>query len=117
MTREDLKNYRFLLAELEEMRLAKMATDRSLTEEMSDVLCSVYLRRREVYEKRLADLTAERERIESAVVTLPSRERRAITLHFFEGLTWEEVAEKMNYSEDMVKRFIQNKALRLLQNK
>ena len=116
MTREDLKNYRSLVEECEELRLAKMANDRALTEVFPENLRGLYERRRQVYDERFAALSAERERIESAVASLPSRERRAITLHFFEGLTWEEVAEKMFFSVDNVRTKICNRAFRVLQN-
>ncbi len=47
---------------------------------------------------RLNELIALRTEIEEAIATLSPEERRIIRLHYVEGRTFEEVAEKIGYS-------------------
>jgi RNA polymerase sigma factor (sigma-70 family) len=50
------------------------------------------------YEAKVAELTDALQRIETAIESLQPRERTLIRLYYIDGLTWEEVAVKMNYT-------------------
>lgn len=65
----------------------------------------------ERYQKKQADLADEMKRVEGLVTVLDPREAEVMRLHYFEGLTWEQVSEKMYYSLRAVHR-IHNRALK-----
>lgn len=67
-----------------------------------------------LYNEKIAELTDKLAEIEEAITPLEPRERTLIRLHYFQGLTWEQVAVKMNYSWRQVHR-LHGKALEKLQ--
>lgn len=50
-----------------------------------------------LYHTKVAELKAEMLEIEQAIEVLEPRERTLVRLHYFQGLTWEQVAVEMNY--------------------
>lgn len=50
------------------------------------------------YKAKVAELEAEMLEIEEAIKVLEPRERTLIRLHYFQGLTWEQVAVEMCYA-------------------
>lgn len=53
---------------------------------------------KKLYEAKVAELDARMAEIEAAIEPLAPTERDLIRLHYFQGLTWEEVAVRMSYS-------------------
>ena len=56
----------------------------------------------------MAILAGRRALIERAVTELPAKCRLALTLHWREGLTQKEIAERMNLSRQMVQKYLAN---------
>lgn len=54
-----------------------------------------------------------REKLESALKTLPSRQREALFLRFYEGLTYEQIAEVMQISVNSTYKFVSKAILKL----
>ena len=54
----------------------------------------------------LAALAARRRLIERAVAELPAKCQAALVLHWREGLTQKEIAERMNLSRQMVQKYL-----------
>lgn len=69
----------------------------------------------EQYDAKVAELSARMAEIEQAIEPLAPMERTLIRLHYFQGLTWEQVAVEMNYTWRHVHR-LHGKALEKLQN-
>ena len=69
---------------------------------------------REQYTETVAKLAAQMAEIEAAIDPLEPTERTIIRLHYFQGLTWEQVAVEMNYTWRHVHR-LHGKALEKLQ--
>lgn len=67
----------------------------------------------QLYEAKVAELTAALTEIETAIERLEPRERTLIRLHYISGLTWEQVCVAMSYSWMQVHR-IHSKALEAL---
>lgn len=110
MTWEDLSNYRSLLSEIEETKWTAQRTEIRRQSEDSDLARLVSERRLAQCVARLRELETKKEAIEDAVYSLPSKERRVIVLHFFEGLTWQAVAKQVNYDEFTVRVHIARRA-------
>lgn len=71
---------------------------------------------REDYARTVAKLTEQMAEIERAIAPLEPRERTIIRLHYFQGLTWEQVAVETNYTWRHVHR-IHGAAIEKLQGK
>lgn len=56
------------------------------------------------YGQKIEEIAAEQLAIETAVSALPPKLRTLIRLHYFDGLTWNKVCERMNYSWTSVHR-------------
>ena len=110
ITKRELRQYRDLAAEIERLQ-TELSALRAKTgsapdgqpkgTEPGDVTGDTAILAVKLQEKiaaRIADLIALRWRIEQAVESLAdSRDRQIIYLHYVDGLTWEQVAEAMNY--------------------
>lgn len=70
---------------------------------------------RKLYREKVAELADRMAEIEQAIEPLAPTERTIIRLHYFQGLTWEQVAVEMNYTWRHVHR-LHGKALEKLQN-
>lgn len=57
-----------------------------------------------VYQRKAKELRDRLLEIETAINTLPPKERTVIRWHYLKGLTWRQVAERENYSERQCKR-------------
>lgn len=68
----------------------------------------------EQYTEAVTRLSAQMAEIEAAIEPLEPTERTIIRLHYFQGLTWEQVAVEMNYTWRHVHR-LHGKALEKLQ--
>lgn len=66
-----------------------------------------------VYRRKAKELRGQLLEIETAINTLPPRERTVIRWHYLKGLAWPKVAEKENYSERQCRR-LRDKALERL---
>lgn len=65
------------------------------------------------YRERQAELSEAVLEIETAINSLPTKERTLCRYYYIQGLTWEQVCVEMNYSWSQVHR-IHAKALRLI---
>ena len=66
-----------------------------------DVMAGIVAKRdalRRKYQAKLADLTAAQTEIEELIDNLGPKERRLMRHRYLDGLEWEEVCVKMNYS-------------------
>lgn len=77
-------------------------------------LAGRHLALREQYAETVAKLTAQMAEIEQAIEPLEPRERTIIRLHYFRGLTWEQVAVETGYTWRHVHR-LHGKAIEKLQ--
>lgn len=55
------------------------------------------------YERKIKRLEEIREQIERAVAGLDARSRTVMRYRYFKGMEWEDIAEKMHYSEQLIK--------------
>ena len=78
-------------------------------------LAGRHLALREEYTKTVEKLTAQMAEIEQAIEPLEPTQRTLIRLHYFQGLTWEQVAVEMGYTWRHVHR-LHGKALEKLQS-
>ena len=106
--RDDLKK---LLDDLDEViygpggqRLDGMPRSGSAGQSQTERQGDRHMALHEKYERKVADLTRQMAEIEEAIETLLPLERSIIRLHYFQGLTWDEVAERVNYSRRQVTR-------------
>lgn len=84
MTKERLRAYRDIKREKEQLvRLMETSTGNEL---------------RQYYRQEMERLDLEQLAIEKAINSLDSRERTVLRLYYIEGLNWEQVAVKVNYS-------------------
>lgn len=58
----------------------------------------------ELLAQRLNQLIALRKEIEKTIETLQPEERRLLRLYYIEGLNWEQVAERLDYSSRQIRR-------------
>lgn len=77
-------------------------------------LAGRHLALREDYARTVAELTVQMAEIEQAIEPLEPTQRTLIRLHYFQGLTWEQVAVEMGYTWRHVHR-LHGKALEKLQ--
>lgn len=68
---------------------------------------------RALYEEKRQRLLRDLLAIERAIDTLPSRERTAMRMHYIEGLSQAEVAERMHYSKRQMERIFTRTVARL----
>lgn len=87
MTKQELKNYSPLKAELNDIaRLVKRLNELKLPELT------------EVYDEKIAKLKASLKRIEDALDGLEPVERQLMRARYIEGLEWHQVAVRISYS-------------------
>ena len=67
----------------------------------------------QLYQEKVAELTAKLQTIEAAIEPLAPRERTLLRLYYINGLTWEQVCVAMNYGWTQVHR-IHGRALQEL---
>lgn len=118
MDKLELRQYRGILREIEQLEAEKQRVldsllappnqvrqlqGRSGTDRIGEAVA-----RRETYQnlidRKLDELIALREQIESAIQGLPAEERRLMRLRYIDGLTWEKIAVELNYSWSQVHR-------------
>ena len=132
MTKAQLRAYKYLrlerdklaqqLANLEETIYSPKAQSlNGMPRNGSGALCpteNLALKHMELeakYKETVEKLTDQMAEIERAIEPLDPRERTIIRLHYFQGLTWEEVAVEMGYTWRHVHR-LHGKALEKLQD-
>lgn len=132
MTKAQLREYKNLrqerdklarmLTELEEVIYSPKAQQlHGMPRNSSGALCpteNLALKHLDIeakYKEAVEMLTAQMAEIEKAIEPLAPTERTLIRLHYFQGLTWEQVAVEMGYTWRHVHR-LHGKALEKLQN-
>ena len=117
MTQAELREYRSLYKEVEELRrmLAEMEARRG-TDRWTELSGTVYAARKERFEEAQRRASLLLERIETAIEALPSMERRVIRLRYIEGVSWSKIAFVMGYSEPAVRQKIHQRALKRLKS-
>lgn len=114
MTKERLRTYRDLSRELRHIERKVESLEASLYSpkipKMSGMpaggaggnamedLAAKHLELLDHYKAKEAELAGEQLAIEQAIDALPYRERSLLRLYYIDGLTWEEVSVRMNYS-------------------
>ena len=78
-----------------------------------DELMLKHIELQTAYTDMLEEIAAEQLAIETAAAALPPTLRTLIRLHYFEGLTWNQVCQRINYSWTSVHR-LHREALKLL---
>ena len=66
-----------------------------------------------LYEEKRQRLLRDILAIEQAIDVLPYRERTALRMHYIEGLTQTQVAERMHYSKRQIQRILDRAVARL----
>lgn len=103
MTKKELKNYKPLKAELNDIdRLVKRLNDLKLPELT------------EIYDEKIANLKARLKRIEDAIEELEPTERRLMRARYIEGLEWHQVAVRISYSWQQTHRIHARALIKLL---
>ena len=114
MTKEQLKNYVILKEEREQLRrqldeleatlyypkiqrLSDMPSTSS-KENTLELMVARHLELQDKYEAKLAEMTAEMLRIEETIEKLDPTARMLFRYRYLDGLKWEEVCVRMNYS-------------------
>lgn len=125
MKREKLELYRDLCMEISELESEKVALAQGfvpsswpikdihgsgLPNDVVSQMASKLFNLSEMLAGKINELIKLRVEIENAVEKLPLRSRLIIRLHYIDGLTWDEVAEKMECSYRHVFR-LRNKIL------
>lgn len=114
VTKDELRQYRSIRSEIlelrreiEQMELLAIAPKTQKFDAVGgaggydDAVSSVVSRlvnMKQMYLAKIACLLAIKEHIEIAVQRLTSEDRRLIRLHYFQGLSWEEVAVELHVS-------------------
>lgn len=129
MTKERLRAYRDLRREIEQIkhkvetleaalytpkiqRLTGMPSNPSPGNAMEN-LAARHLELLEHYRGKLDELAAEQLAIERAINSLPYREQTLLRYYYIDGLTWEEVCVRIDYSWRQTHR-LHSKALERL---
>ena len=132
MTKETLRNYKHLKNEIRQLEETVQELEVSMTSPRSPQMDAMpracpdgagpterpaiqHLQLIELYNEKLAVLRSEQMRIEKAIDKLEPVERLILRRRYLEGLTWEEVAVRSNYSWRQVHR-IHGRALEHLRN-
>ena len=114
MTKEQLKNYVILKEEREQLRrqldeleatlyypkiqrLSDMPSTPS-KENTLELMVARHLELQDKYEAKLAEMTAEMLKIEETIERLDPTARMLFRYRYLDGLKWEEVCVRMNYS-------------------
>ena len=63
-----------------------------------DRMGDIYDKRCKFYKAKVAEIDRKLEEIEEAIKPLEPTERTLVRLHYFQGMTWEDCADKMGYS-------------------
>lgn len=87
MTKEQLKSYQPIKKELSALEVLARKIDRHGTEE----LCRLYDKKRKKLEDELLQ-------IEQAIETLGPTERTLMRLRYIDGLSWQAICTRINYS-------------------
>lgn len=87
MTKEKLKSYRPIKRELSALEILARKIDRHGTDEL-----------RELYAEKREKLTEELRHIEQVIETLGPTERTLMRLRYIEGLNWQAICFRINYS-------------------
>ncbi|NCD04457.1 MAG: hypothetical protein EOM00_16045 [Clostridia bacterium] len=132
MTKEELREYRWLVKNIQEMEdeLAELETQAthitsSLKEDVVDYTSckdkmsgqvARIIELQDTINEQLARMYALQKSIREKIANMPEREKRLLTLKYIEGMTWEEVAVGMDYSWQHIHR-LHSRALRLINKK
>ncbi len=132
MTKEELREYRWLVKNIQEMEdeLAELETQAthitsSLKEDVVDYTSckdkmsgqvARIIELQDTINEQLARMYALQKSIREKISGMPEREKRLLTLKYIEGMTWEEVAVDMDYSWQHIHR-LHSRALRLINKK
>ena len=87
MTKEQLKGYQPIKKELSALEVLARKIDRHGTDEL-----------RALYDKKREKLTAELMHIEQVIETLGPTERTLMRLRYIDGLSWQAICNRINYS-------------------
>lgn len=115
MTKERLRNYRALREELRRLaerlgeyeamlyapRVQKIRSTPSASAGNTssvETMANTHMQLQALYRRRRDELAGELVAIESAIESLDSVERTVCQLRYIDGLKWEEVCARMNYS-------------------
>ena len=101
MTKEALREYRNIKTELVEM------------EKLRKTLTALDYDIDELYLPKKTALLRELERIEQAIETLGPTERTLMRLRYIEGLSWQEVCDRIHYSWQQTHRIHANALIKL----
>ena len=115
MTKDDLLECVELCAEMDDLNL-RIADMELRADDSGGLAKIVFDRRLATMRKRCANIG---ERVSGWIAELnrlPSMEFRLIYMHYFEGESWQKVADELGYSVDYVKGKLRKKALRNLKN-
>lgn len=135
MTKEELKQYLIIKAEAEQVREQIVRLQSFLTSDFAGVQRNILPRGQDKSDDKigktfdkinalqdryfsvLSRLCEKQLEIEDAVASLPPQYQTLLRYKYLIGCTWEQIALKMNYSYDYVKKEMQNKALEMLNDK
>jgi DNA-directed RNA polymerase specialized sigma subunit len=114
MTKERLKNYANLKEEREQLRRQLDELEATLyypkiqrlngmpsapsKENTLELMVARHLELQDKYEAKIAEMTAEMLLIEEAIEALEPTARMLLRYRYLDGLKWEEVCVRMNYS-------------------
>lgn len=128
MTKQNLQRYREIMLEAEQLQEQMKRLESTIifpSQKLKDLPPSSFdndkmakiveklLALQDLYAKKLSDSCAAQLEVESYISSLPEREQRLMRYRYIEGLTWEQVADKMGYGWAQIHR-IHNKALETL---
>ena len=103
MTKQELRNYRQMKAELSDIdRLVKRLNDLKLPE-LTEIYC-----------EKIENLKTRLKRIEDAIAELEPVERRLMRLRYIDGLEWHQVAVRISYSWQQTHRIHARALIKLL---
>ena len=127
MTKQNLQRYREIMLEAEQLQEQMKRLESTIifpSQKLKDLPPSSFdndkmakiveklLALQDLYAKKLSDSCVAQLEVESYISSLPEREQRLMRYRYIEGLTWEQVADKMHYSLRRVRQ-IHDQALRL----
>ena len=114
MTKDRLRNYASLKEECEQLRRQLEELEATLyypkiqrlngmpsapsKENAMELMIARHVEMQKKYEAKIAEMTAEMLQIEAAIETLDPTARMLLRYRYMDGLKWEEVCVKMNYS-------------------
>lgn len=132
MTKKELREYRWLVKNIQEMEdeLAELETQAthitsSLKEDVVDYTSckdkmsgqvARIIELQDTINEQLARMYVLQKNIREKISGMPEREKRLLTLKYIEGMTWEEVAVDMDYCWRQI-HYIHSKALKMLKTK